>query len=65
MARKSKVEKALDLAVDKAFKKYGQNVQFNVMILGTVLNDLRTALVEGKDMDQVGPLIVAKHRVKL
>lgn len=44
MARKSKQERFIESAIDTAFISHGSNVQFSVMDLGKITNDVRSAV---------------------
>jgi len=54
--------KKLDDAVNKAFYKHGDSVQFDIMDLGKLSNDVKKAYEAGEDMDEAMKKAVAKYR---
>ena len=52
MARKTKAEKAADKLVEQAYYRHFDRVQVNIMDLGKIMNIGRTAIAEGRDLDE-------------
>ncbi len=52
----------LDRAVDAAFKRHGNCVQFNMMDLGKISRETRDAVIAGRDIDEAMQTAVAKYR---
>lgn len=52
----------LDRAVDAAFKRHGNCVQFNMMDLGKISSETRETVVAGGDIDTAMKAAVAKYR---
>lgn len=52
----------LDRRYDAAFKAHGNCVQFNIMDLGKMRNEVRTAVIAGADLDEAMKAAVAKYR---
>lgn len=62
MARLSKAEKAQEKAIEAAFYRHATNVPINIMNLSKISNAGRTALLEGKDLDEAVKAAVELYR---
>lgn len=64
MARKTKEDKRIEKAVDDAFKKHGNGIQFNMMDLGKISAAGTKAGQEGKDIEAAVKEAIEQYRVK-
>lgn len=60
MIKKTKAEKALDMEIEKLYKKHCSNIQISMMDIPKVFEAARKARHEGKDM---GEAIVNLHNL--
>lgn len=63
MARKTKEAKRMEALVDDAFRRLGNNIQFNIMDLGKIHDAGMFALAGGQDLDTAMQAAIAKYRV--
>ena len=62
MARQTKEEKRIEAAVESAFNRLGNNIQFNIMDLGKIFNDGVAAVRAELDLDAAMLASIAKYR---
>lgn len=60
--RKTKAEKAIENAVDAAYKKHGNGVQVNIYDIGKILDAGRDAGAAGNDIDEAVKNAIAQYR---
>lgn len=60
--RMTKAQKAAEKAFVDAFRKQGQNIQFDIMDLGKLHNDANAAVATGKTMELAVAEAIAKYR---
>jgi hypothetical protein len=60
--RMTKAQKAAEKAYDDAFRKLGQNIQFDIMDLGKMHKEANAAVATGKTMEQAVAEAIAKYR---
>lgn len=64
MARRTKEQKRIDDAVEKAFKEHGHGIQIPIMEIGDVMDAGRKAGEKGENIDEAIKAAFEKHRVK-
>ena len=62
MARQTKESKRIDAAVADAFRRLGNNIQFNIMDLGKIHDAGVAAGVAGQDIDAAVAGAIAKYQ---
>ena len=62
MARKTKAEKAIDTAVEKAYGRHFDHVPVNMMDLSKIMNIGRDAIRAGRDLDMAMAAAVPQFR---
>jgi hypothetical protein len=62
MARQTKQDKQIDQAVEAAFYRHGNHVQFNIMDLSKIHRAGVEAVKAGQDLDTAMLAAVAKYR---